>query len=73
MYQPALSVRVWRIIKGRSVKQTFVTSPCSRKSILGFLVYEVKTSRNKLVKMLENKEMVALGKVQIRTSLKHKI
>lgn len=40
--------------------------------MLGLLVYEVKTSRNELVKMLENSEMVALG-VQIRPSLKRKI
>lgn len=57
MYELALSVHVQRIIKGRSVKQTFVTSPCVRNSILGLLVYEIKASRNKLVKMLEKKSL----------------
>lgn len=59
--------------KGRSVKQTLVTSSRSEKSILGLLVYEVKASQNELVKMLENKEIVALEEVQIGTSLKCKI
>lgn len=59
--------------KGRSVKQTLVTSSRSEKSILGLLVYEVKASQNELVKMLENKEMVVLEEVQIGTSLKCKI
>jgi len=58
---------------GRSVKQTFVTLQCSRKSILGLLIYEVKASISELVKMLEDKEVVAVEKVQIRLVKKHEI
>lgn len=67
-YVSACSVGLCLENHKRSVKQAFVTSLLSLKSVLGLLVYEAKTSRNGLVKMLENKEMVAL-EVQIRPSL----
>lgn len=71
MYQLSLSVHVYRVMKGRSVKQISLTSPRSKESMSELLVYERKT--HELGKMVENKEIATGDKVQVRTSLKYRI